>query len=357
MISDFKGKTIYVGMDVHDKSWELQIMTEHSVQKHIHLRPASCSSLEKLLHRFYPGGHYVCAYEAGYCGYWIQQDLQKRGIECKIVNPADIPSTQKDKDQKTDKNDCRKIAKYLQSGMLEGIYIPSIEDLQARSLVRHRYKCQQDQNKQKNRIRSHLKFYGYQIPWEEGVDYRYWSKRMISNIESFAIERKDLSLQLEISKLVVLRKSESIALKEIRKLSKNEKYHARVGYLMSIRGIGLLTSMLLLTELVTIDRFKNLDHLASYVGLIPKMRSSGDREKHQGLVNRCHKLLRTNMIQAAWSSVRHNPEIALYYEECRQRMKGQKAIVKVARKLLNRVRYVLLNEVEITNSFSTLQHS
>ena len=57
MISDFKGKTIYVGMDVHDNSWELQMMTEHSVQKHIHLRPANCDSLEKLLHRHYPGAN------------------------------------------------------------------------------------------------------------------------------------------------------------------------------------------------------------------------------------------------------------------------------------------------------------
>ena len=46
MSYNFKAKTIYVGMDVHDKSWELQIMTQHAVQQHIHLRPASCSNLD-----------------------------------------------------------------------------------------------------------------------------------------------------------------------------------------------------------------------------------------------------------------------------------------------------------------------
>jgi len=77
------------------------------------------------------------------------------------------------------------------------------------------------------------------------------------------------------------------------------------------------------------------------------MRSSGEKEVNGNLVNRCHKSLRTNFIQSAWSSVRYNPEMALYYEDCCQRMKGQKAIVKVARKLLNRVRYVLINEVKL----------
>ncbi len=348
MIVDFKDTTIYVGIDVHDKSWELQFLTEHTVQRQIHLRPPGCGELEKLLHRLYPGGDYLCAYEAGYCGYWIQQDLEKRGIACKIVNPADIPSTQKDKDKKTDKHDCRRIAKFLRSGMLEGIYVPQYDELQVRSLVRYRYKCQQDQNKEKNRVRSHLKFYGYQIPWEQGVNNRYWSKRMMKCIELFAVKHGDIALELKLSKLEELRKAELLAVKKIRMISRSERYKESIDNLRSIRGIGLLTAMLIMTELVDIRRFKNIDHLASYVGLVPTIRSSGETHKELGLVKRCHKLLRTNLIQSAWSSIRYSPSLTLYYEQCCQRMKGQKAIVKVARKLLAQIRYVLLNETKLS---------
>jgi len=344
---DFKGKTIFVGMDVHDNSWELQIMTQHAVQKQIHLRPANVETLMKLLNQHYPGADYVVAYEAGYCGFWIQHELSSRGVKCLVVSPADIPSTPKDKEKKTDKYDCRKIARYLQSGLLEGIYIPSEQDLLARSIVRHRYKCQQDQKKQKNRVRSHLKFYGYKISWEEGVDSRYWSKRMVENIKSFAKTKQDIALELELQKLNALRKLEYEALKKIRELSRTDKYKDQVSYLTSISGIGVLTAMLLITELVRIDRFKNLDHLASYVGLVPSIRSSGEKEKHLGLVKRCNLQLRNNIIQSAWSSIRYNPEMALYYEECRERMIAQKAIIKVAKKILNRVRYVMLNEKKL----------
>ena len=52
----YKGKTIYVGIDVHDKSWDLQILTSHSIQQHVHLRPASCESLYSFLSSHYPEG-------------------------------------------------------------------------------------------------------------------------------------------------------------------------------------------------------------------------------------------------------------------------------------------------------------
>ena len=33
---NFKGKDIYVGIDVHKKSWDIKMMTAHSSQSQIH---------------------------------------------------------------------------------------------------------------------------------------------------------------------------------------------------------------------------------------------------------------------------------------------------------------------------------
>jgi transposase len=49
-----------------------------------------------------------------------------------------------------------------------------------------------------------------------------------------------------------------------------------VEHLISILGISTTTSMVFLTEIVDINRFKSLDHLSSYFGLIPGEDSSGD---------------------------------------------------------------------------------
>jgi transposase len=57
------------------------------------------------LKQHFPGASYKAAYEAGKFGFWIQRQLTSLGIECLVVNPADIPKSQKDSLQKTDPRD------------------------------------------------------------------------------------------------------------------------------------------------------------------------------------------------------------------------------------------------------------
>lgn len=61
-----------------------------------------------------------------------------------MVNPADIPKSQKDKLQKTDANDSRNISYRLLKGELRGIHVPD-EQLEAdRCFFRHRKKILKD---------------------------------------------------------------------------------------------------------------------------------------------------------------------------------------------------------------------
>ena len=75
----------------------------------------------------YPGVSYVCAYESGKFGYWIQREFKKSGITCLVVNPADIPSNHKDEVYKTDTRDARGIGHALAHQQIKGIFIPSEE--------------------------------------------------------------------------------------------------------------------------------------------------------------------------------------------------------------------------------------
>jgi hypothetical protein len=47
------------------------------------------------------------------------------------------------------------------------------------------------------------------------------------------------------------------------------------------------------------------------------------------------------MIEAAWVAIRKDPAMTLSYEGFRRKMIAQKAIVKIARKLVNRIFFVL----------------
>ncbi|HEX9650494.1 MAG TPA: transposase, partial [Cyclobacteriaceae bacterium] len=101
--------------------------------------PPDAGVLVKYLNKNFPGANYYAAYEAGYSGFWLQENLQAQGINCIVVHAADVPTKDKERKQKRDPLDSQKIARSLKSGELEAIYIPSKDCQQDRSLLRARH--------------------------------------------------------------------------------------------------------------------------------------------------------------------------------------------------------------------------
>jgi transposase len=132
---DFNGQNIYVGLDVHQKSRKVTIMTDYLILKTFS-QPPKTELLYNYLEHNFPGGVYHSAYEAGFCGYWIHNKLVSLGIKSMVVNAADIPTTNKEKVQKEDKRDSKKIARSQRNGEPNPIYTPSIRTLEDRALLR-----------------------------------------------------------------------------------------------------------------------------------------------------------------------------------------------------------------------------
>jgi transposase len=59
---------------------------------------------------------------------------------------------------------------------------------------------------------------------------------------------------------------------------------------------------------------------------------------------RKHKSLRSHLVEAAWMAIRKDPAMMAEYLRLCKRMKGHKAAVRIARKLLRRIRAVLLSQ-------------
>jgi len=346
---NFKGMTIYMGLDVHLKSWDLKVLTKHVTPGgSIHMSPGTIDVLVDYMHTNYPNGNYKCVYEAGFSGFWIQEELEKRGIETIVVHAADVPTTDKEKRSKTDKVDCVKLAKCLRGGLLRGIYIPDKEQQKDRWVVRQRYRRASEARAIKNRIKSHLQFFGININWDDRVNDSYWSNRMIENIESFAKQNNEVGLMEEVKALRVHRQLELEALRKIRALSNQDRYAGKVELLRSIKGVGLLTAMVFLTEIGPINRFKKLDHLIAYIGIIPGSHSSAEKERGNFIIRRGNKKLRTAIILSAWMAIRSDLQLAACYETYRKKnMKAQKAIIKIARKLISRMIYVLKHQQKL----------
>lgn len=337
---DFNGQTIYIGIDVHKKHWTITILSQHLEHKTFTQTPL-VSKLVKYLHRTFPGATYLAVYEAGFCGFWIHDQLQQQGVKCWVVNPADVPTSNKEKRRKKDTVDSRKLAHRLRSHELQAIYVPTPSQMQDRGLVRTRQSMVRKQTRCKNQITSILFLHGISIP-ESGR----WSRRFISELEQIPMLQAsgDILLKMHLEELAHLRHIIASLNKAIRDLSRSEPYRENVRLLKTIPGISTLTAMTLLTELCDINRFKNLDHLCSFVGLVPDTASSGDSETICGLTPRQNKLLRAMMIQASWVAVGKDPALMMAFHTLALRMKKTKAIIRIARKLLNRIRYVLKNQ-------------
>lgn len=96
---DFSGKTIFCGIDVHKLSWSVCLSMEDRILKRFS-QPPTIEALETTLKRRYPGAEYKAVYEAGFCGFYPQRKKASRGIDCIVVNAADIPTMDKEKKTK-----------------------------------------------------------------------------------------------------------------------------------------------------------------------------------------------------------------------------------------------------------------
>jgi transposase len=92
--------------------------------------------LAKYLRTNFPGAEYHAVYEAGFSGFESCRRFQELGVNCIVINPADVPTSQKERIQKTDKADSRKLARSLRSGELSGIQLPDKQLEADRALVR-----------------------------------------------------------------------------------------------------------------------------------------------------------------------------------------------------------------------------
>ena len=340
---DFTGQPIYIGMDVHNKSWSVSIHSAVCEHKTF-TQPPNVDVLVNYLKRNFPGASYHSVYEAGYCGFWIHDQLREKGVACTVVNPADVPTKDKERRTKRDQVDCRKLARSLRAGELEGIYVPCRTRLEDRSLVRTQRSMVRKQTRCKNQIKAILRFYGIDLGEDQAE--RRWSGRFLKALENIPMERASggVALQIHLEELKHLRKMITTLGREIGVLARTDEYVVQVRLLRTIPGISTLTAMILLTELQTILRFPSLDELAAYVGLIPDTQGSGEVEHTGEITKRRHGQLRASLVEASWVAVRKDPALMMAFQKSCQRMRKTRAIVKIARKLLNRVRFVLKNQ-------------
>jgi transposase len=342
-IIDFTGKTVYVGIDVHQKDYQVAKICD-GVCLGNHRMEASAETLIKHLTSRYKGADFQCVYESCSWGFNLQRKLTKAGISCIVVHAADVSTSDKERRRKTDKVDALKLADNLCRGYLNGIHVPDLVLQKQRTHIRLRSQLTGDLTKSKNRLKSLLKYQGIDIP--EQYANSSWSRNFLNWVEQQAHNDEFLkdSLLLMVEQINLLR---ALLLKSERSLRqlKKQYYESQAKLAVSVPGIGPTTAMMFLLEIGDINRFKGFDALNDFVGFCPDTASSGQTDRSCGITTRRHKKLRSALIEAAWQAIRIDPALLQSYQTLTKRMKGTQAIIRIARKLLRRLRAVLISNI------------
>jgi len=227
---------------------------------------------------------------------------------------------------------------------LHSIFIPGEQQEADRLFFRHRKRIWKDLCRCKNRIKGMLAFSGIDIP--EQYDNASWSHNFINWLKAIDCKQhsRRRALDYMIMQVEYLRKELLSISNELRKMMREKRYNTNYYLLRTIPGIGPLTAASILVEIGDVKRFETFYHLNSFVGLLPMEHSSGQTENKLRLTVRKHRQLRSDLVESAWTARRTDPAMALYFQEQIKRKDSKIVIVKIARKLLNRIRFVLLNQ-------------
>ena len=342
---DVKNNTVFIGIDVHQRTWYVTIIYGE-------FRKSFCISsdakiLVNYLNKIFVNAKYLAGYEAGCFGFAPYEKLIAEGISVKVLPPSLIPTSLKDKKNKSDKADSLRIANTIRDGYVAGIYVPTSVEQEHRELVRYRDTLSKDKARLKNQIKSLLRKFGVAYPEKYSDNKKHWSNNFVKWLSSlrFKTESCNLVMKKQIDRLEFIKKQYLEVLREIRQLSRTAVYKEIIALIQSTPGVGLVCSMTVVTEIVDFTRFKNFDCLASYSGLSPTEHSSGDKRIIGHLNRRCNNRLRKVLIEAAWVAIRCDKELRSFYDKQigeRKKPKGE-AIVKVAIRLLASIRHIVLH--------------
>jgi len=129
-----------------------------------------------------------------------------------------------------------------------------------------------------------------------------------------------------------------------------ERRPKEIDLLMSIPGIGERTALILFMEIGCIHRFRSSRELASYAGIHPMVRESGDGSKRPKMSKRGRKMLRTALFLPAMVAARRDEYIGSIYDKQIEKGKSKMSAYGIIMHKLLRIAYGVLKTGKTYNS-------
>ena len=305
----------FVGLDVHKESTTIAVADgDGSAPEVIATIPSDTARLVKQLKKLAHGGALRCCYEAGPTGFVLQRALRAAGIDCIVVAPSLIPTKVGDH-IKTDNRDAVKLARFLRSGDLTEVHVPDAGTEAMRDLERSR-----DDAKKAERVARHQlsKFMLRQGRVYQGKTM--WTRPHLDWIRSQVFDHEAHNRVLVDYVQAVENGTARVArlTKDIVDLVETWTLRPLVKALQALRGVQIISAVILAAEIADFARFASAPSLMAYLGLVPSEHSSGQSQKRGRITRAGNRHVRRILIESAWS-YRYRPAMS---REIRKRNDG-----------------------------------
>ena len=266
---------------------------------------------------------------------WFCQQVAERVRRVVVVNPHQFRVISESV-KKTDRRDAALLAEYLEKDLLPEVRRKSVLESELAQMAQARDQLVKMRTMLKNQLHGLFSSYGVALP----------KKALASRRQRTALRGRSLSPLADVQRGVLLGQIEALdtGIAELER-ALTEAARSLPGYehLASVKGIGPLSTAILLSAIGRIEDFSEPGKLAAYFGLVPRVEQSNQTEHHGHITRRGNKLARTTLVQCALVAQRYSPHLRRFYARIQQRRGTGKAIVATARKLLTIVYYTLKN--------------
>jgi transposase len=255
---------------------------------------------------------------------WFERLLMELQFELWIGDAAEI-RTKRVRKQKTDRQDAQLLLKLLMEDRFPRIWVRDAENRDLRQLLWHRHRLVQ----MRTRVLNQLPV----VALNEGIRRKkaLWGPAGRSELESLALAPWALRRRRDLLDLFdqLTPKIQDLT----RALEEEVEKRPIARQLMTHPGVGVLTALAFELVIGTPERFGCGKQIASYVGLVPREESSGDRRRLGHISKQGNALLRFLLVEAAQVTVRSQPHWRSKFFHLAMRRGRKIAKVAMARKL------------------------
>jgi transposase len=327
----------YAGIDAHTKSSTICVVDRHGRKVHRGEVLTSAEGFQAGLQRWARRG-LVAAVESSGITPWVVELLLQQGVKkVVVVNPNRVRLIAESR-KKADRVDAALLAELLRLGGLPEVHQASPEARRLRTELGVRRQLVRQRTALANQVRGLLRGWGVNLP-----------ARFLGRRDSWGqLATKEIPAYVR----ALLRTMEGVyqqLTQAIRELGAGLEAAAgqdrRVERLRTIPGVGPLSALTLVSAMDDVKRFQRAKQLTSYCGIVPTVRSSGEREQQGAITRQGRSEVRAMWIQAAHSLAQSRRPAARplqrWFARVVKRRGFRTAIVALARKMLSLAFYLL----------------